>query len=531
MRLQIALRVAAAALLSTALFALPLAFYARHAYLQEAGSEARARAQSLATVITDMPGDEGQLERAMQRFVAPSLGDAVYFPDGHSAGPAARPLPEEVQRAVSRDTLSQAREHLGVGSGDDAFLIPVTSRDGHRLVVAAFVDERRGWAAIHRVWFVIGAALLLLPLSAALLADRFGRSLARQLNRLVRASGAMAGGDLTVRVAVAGPPELRELGASFNSLASRIEMRVEAEREAAADFSHRLRTPVAAMMLQAQSLADPKEAAQVLESARRLHREVSYVIERARRPALDNHGARSDLAEIARERVAFWEPLAEDQQRYCRFVVAGRDHMVSAAEEDLAAAVDALLGNVFTHTPDGTALRVAVEGRGDGLVVLVVEDNGPGIDPAHVRRGASGSGSSGLGLDIVRRLAQSTGGCIALETPPGAGARVRVTFGGAGQASRTPSAFPPHPRLPADPPLPAADPPLPSALLLPVDPPLPSDRPVPPDHPEPAGRPVPSETSDPSSSSDLPPDGGARAPAGPAPDPDEPTTARSRPRR
>ncbi|MFJ7209261.1 sensor histidine kinase [Streptomyces sp. NPDC098789] len=449
MRCRIAVRVAVAALLSTVVFALPLAFYVRHAYFQEAEAEAHARAQSLAAVIADMPGDETELERSLKRFVTPALGDVVFFPNGHTAGVAISPVPPEVQQAAARDSLRAARGHLGLGASQDAVLLPVNSHDGHGVVVAAFIDSHHEWAAVHRIWAAIAAALVLLPLSAALLADRFGRSLARQLERLVRASTAMARGDLTVRVAVAGPPELRRLGASFNTLASRIERRVEAEREAAADFSHRLRTPVAALMLQAQSLTDPKESAQVLESARRLHREVSYVIERARRPAMEHQGARCDLAEVVKERVAFWEPLAEDQHRSCHLTVIGRDHMVRVSQEGLAAAVDALLGNVFSHTPDGCALTVRVEGHEDARVSLVVQDDGPGIDPALLRRGASGSGSSGLGLDIVRRLAQSTGGSLGLEVPPAGGARVRVLFG---QPAR------PVPREPTEPPACPLDP-------------------------------------------------------------------------
>ncbi|MFF4369370.1 sensor histidine kinase [Streptomyces sp. NPDC001594] len=429
MRWRIALRVAIAALLSTAIFALPLALYARHAYLQEAGIEARARATSLASVISDMTGDAPQLEHELRRFVPRRDGVTVLLPGGRTVGRAIDPLSPQVREAEHRPNLTPTRERLGPGPRGEAVLIPVTSYDGQRLLVVAPIDSRPQWTAIHRVWTAIAVALVLLPLCAALLADRFGRSLARQHERLVRAATAMARGDLTVRVAIAGPPELRRLGHSFNTLATRIEDRVKAEREAAADFSHRLRTPVAALMLQAQHLADPKESAQVLESARRLQREVSYVIERTRRPALDHDGVRSDLAAIVRERVAFWAPLAEDQLRSCRLTVTGRDHTVCAPEEALAAAVDALLGNVFSHTPEGTALRVRVSGRGDGRVRLSVEDDGPGIDPAHLRRGASGSGSSGLGLDIVRRLAQSTGGSISLASPPGGGARVRVDFG------------------------------------------------------------------------------------------------------
>ncbi|RSS66132.1 HAMP domain-containing sensor histidine kinase [Streptomyces sp. WAC06614] len=447
MRWRIALRVAFAALLSTAIFALPLALYARHTYLQEAGIEARARAVSLATVLSDMPGDEPRLEGEVRRFVARQPGVTVFFPDGRTVGEPVDPVPHAVRRVAEQETLTAVRARLAPGPCGQAILIPVISQDGHPLVTAVFIDTSRQWALIHRVWTAIGLALLLLPVCAALLADRFGRTLARQHDQLVRAATAMAGGDLTVRVALAGPPELIRLGNSFNSLASRIEDRVKAEREAAADFSHRLRTPVAALMLQAQSLADPKESAHVLESARRLQREVSYVIERTRHPALDHHGASSDLAAIARERVAFWEPLAEDQLRSCRFTVSGNEHTVRAPGEALAAAVDALLGNVFSHTPEGTGLRVRVVGHGGARVRLVVEDDGPGIDPAHLRRGASGSGSSGLGLDIVRRLAQSTGGGISLTSPPGGGARVQVVFGSPDglEPLAPPPAAAPHP--------------------------------------------------------------------------------------
>uniref|UniRef100_UPI001C5D8725 ATP-binding protein n=1 Tax=Nonomuraea rhizosphaerae TaxID=2665663 RepID=UPI001C5D8725 len=103
---------------------------------------------------------------------------------------------------------------------------------------------------------------------------------------------------------------------------------------------------------------------------------------------------------------------------------------VPAAE--LTAAVDALLGNVFRHTAEGTAFGVALhEGRdheGKDMVGIVIEDAGPGIaDPeAALERGASGAGSTGLGLDIARRLAESSGGALRLGRSPLGGARVEV---------------------------------------------------------------------------------------------------------
>jgi signal transduction histidine kinase len=89
--------------------------------------------------------------------------------------------------------------------------------------------------------------------------------------------------------------------------------------------------------------------------------------------------------------------------------------------------VDAMLGNVFSHTPDGTAFRVTISPAG-----LFVDDAGPGIaDPARaVQRGVSGAGSTGLGLDIVRRAAESAGAELVIERGPLGGARVGIVFEG-----------------------------------------------------------------------------------------------------
>ena len=89
--------------------------------------------------------------------------------------------------------------------------------------------------------------------------------------------------------------------------------------------------------------------------------------------------------------------------------------LVGVAAPELAAALDALLGNVFAHTPEGTAFEVRLRPRPDGGGVLSVHDSGPGFpagDP--VRRGASGRGSTGLGLDIARQAAEASGGSLAI---------------------------------------------------------------------------------------------------------------------
>ncbi len=135
--------------------------------------------------------------------------------------------------------------------------------------------------------------------------------------------------------------------------------------------------------------------------------------------------------------MSFWSALAEDEGRETRVAGADRAARIPVARPELAAALDALLGNVFRHTPVGTAFAVDVHHSGDAVIVLV-SDAGPGIaDPrAALARGGSGSGgeggsvgSTGLGLDIVRRVAESTGGDLRIGRSVLGGTEIRIWIG------------------------------------------------------------------------------------------------------
>jgi signal transduction histidine kinase len=128
--------------------------------------------------------------------------------------------------------------------------------------------------------------------------------------------------------------------------------------------------------------------------------------------------------------VAFWSALAEDQGRRYELALPSGPCEVGVPPEELAAVLDALLGNVLSHTPEGCRFTVSVAPRASGGGRLVIEDEGPGIpDASVVARGASGAGSTGLGLDIVRRAAEASGGSAAVGHRPGGGARVTVDLG------------------------------------------------------------------------------------------------------
>jgi signal transduction histidine kinase len=86
-----------------------------------------------------------------------------------------------------------------------------------------------------------------------------------------------------------------------------------------------------------------------------------------------------------------------------------------------------LVENVVAHTPDGTPARITLR-REPGEVRIVIADEGPGIPLGAGERGRSDRGSTGLGLDIARRVAEAAGGRLTISANTPAGARVEVTL-------------------------------------------------------------------------------------------------------
>jgi signal transduction histidine kinase len=126
--------------------------------------------------------------------------------------------------------------------------------------------------------------------------------------------------------------------------------------------------------------------------------------------------------------MAFWAVLAKSQQRPADVRVPSRRVEVALDRDELDAAIDALLSNVFTHTPEKTQFsvqlrRTAQTGRSWSLIV---EDQGPGN--GEQRRDAGKRGGTGLGLDIVRRTAEQGGGTTEIGRGKSGGYRVEVRF-------------------------------------------------------------------------------------------------------
>ena len=274
---------------------------------------------------------------------------------------------------------------------------------------------------------LLGAVLVGLSL---VVADRLARSLTRPITDLAQTAERLGAGDLSARTVPGGPDEVREVGVAVNLLAARIAELLTHERESVADLSHRLRTPITALRLDVDSLAAGAERDRLAAGVDELTRQVDAVIREGRRPVREGVDARCDAREVTRERVEFWTALTEDQGREVTVALPDQTCLVRASADDLGAALDALIGNVVSHTPEGAAMHVVLTAEASGGALLLVDDEGPGFsDSAVLARGESRAGSTGLGLDIARRTAAASGGDLRIGRSSPGGARVSLRLG------------------------------------------------------------------------------------------------------
>ncbi|WDZ85813.1 sensor histidine kinase [Micromonospora cathayae] len=416
MRARLALLAAAVSVLTLVAFLVPLALLVRAVAEDRATVRATADAQSLVPVVGT--ADPVTIRLTVEQLAAESGRPvSVFLPDGTVLGTPVPRTPAVALAARGQSLTAESAEGREV-------VIAVQGRPDGTGVIRTVVPGDELTAGVSRAWLVLALLGVLLVVIGLVVADRLARSLVRPISELSTVSHRLANAELDARVAPAGPAELREVAGALNHLAGRIQELLAQEREEVADLSHRLRTPLTALRLEAESLRDPQDAARITTAVDGLERAVTGLIRQARRQRTSTTApAGCDAAAVVADRVAFWSVLAEDTGRVVHCDLAAGPLAVTVPADDLAAAVDALLGNVFAHTPDGTPFTVRLARQGE-QVVLTVADEGPGMPADTVRRGASLAGSTGLGLDIARRAAEAGGGRLELRTGPGGGAEV-----------------------------------------------------------------------------------------------------------
>ncbi|HLF59705.1 MAG TPA: HAMP domain-containing sensor histidine kinase [Acidimicrobiia bacterium] len=401
----------------------PLALLVQRQAAERAQVEAELSAQSTASLIAlaSALGDEAD-PAAIADGVGPlPARQVVILPDGTILGD-----PGDSQRLLTEEVGNTATAAADYVKDGWELAVPVVTRDG-TVVVSAFVTDEELTEGVTQAWLLLGLLGILIVTAAATVADRLAKRLVEPLENLAETATRLGEGDLTARVELSPPPEIEELGRSFNWLADRLNQLLAEEREAVADLSHRLRTPLTSLRLQAERVADPDERVALVAQVGRLEQAIDQLIEEARKDQYRAPG-KCDLGVVVGARAAFWSVLAEEQDREFEIVIDAGSYEVGLTEDAVAAVVDTLIENVFSHTPEGTSFGVRV--LADRGPTLEVFDHGPGFrSAAAIGRGVSGAGSTGLGLDIARRAAGLSGGGLELSDRPGGGAVVRVWFG------------------------------------------------------------------------------------------------------
>lgn len=419
-------RLALVSLATTALVVIslliPLGLLVRTQAADRARLEAERTAQEIAGLVAltvTLNEDPSAIESALGPL---ATGAIVVLPDGLVLGEVTAGQGSLVSTAVERQaTISEPVD------GGWEYVLPVIGREGVAVVDVFVGDETLG-RGVLTAWFLLALLGVLLIGIAVWVADRLGRTLTGPIGDLATAARRLGGGDLQARVQIEEPAEIREVGESFNWLAGRLGELLAEEREAAADLSHRLRTPLTSLRLQSERLADDVERQEVLSQIDRLEKAIDQMIVATRSIPIEVAGS-TDLSAVVSGRCAFWAVLAEEQGREMTMRVDAERVLVDLSVEAVEAMVDSLIGNVFAHTSPATPFAVSV-GQREGRPWLDVSDEGPGFSSSDVAvRGVSGAGSTGLGLDIVRRTAESAGGAMELNDRPGGGAVVRVWMG------------------------------------------------------------------------------------------------------
>ncbi|MDV9171777.1 HAMP domain-containing sensor histidine kinase [Streptomyces sp. W16] len=345
------------------------------------------------------------------------------------------------------EVLPAARAKTATHWGDGALEVTEPAERDGRTVGAVRISYPT--SDLTRRLVQIWGFRAILALAVLAVAAGLGALVARRLTRPLRQLNDMASkfsdGDLTARSPVTGPHETQTLARTLNQAGERLDTLIASQRIFVADASHQLRTPLTALRLSLDNIADGTDDEFVREDVEqataevvRMSRLVNGLLVLARAEAKVTAAEPLPLREIVAERLSVWRPAADERGVEIALrgsVVDGRP-LVLASPGHLEQVLDNVLSNALEVSPDGATITVRSELRGDE-VELTVTDEGPGMSDADKSRafdrfwrgqGLTGRSGSGLGLAVVRQLVTDDGGTVALRDAPGRGLSVVITL-------------------------------------------------------------------------------------------------------
>ncbi|MCY3561770.1 MAG: HAMP domain-containing sensor histidine kinase [bacterium] len=273
----------------------------------------------------------------------------------------------------------------------------------------------------------------------------------KPVGRITEVARRISATDLSQRIALTGPPdELRRLADTFDAMLDRLDRSFDAQRGFVEDASHELRNPLAVIRSNLDTmLADPDVTAedyrvvaeQVSRSVDRMSRVVDDLVTFARHEIRPQHLTLVDVGELARHATAEFEGYAASHDvRLTHYAPGGLLALGDAGS--LRQALANLLSNALSVAPGGSEVRITAGGEG-AWIWVAVEDQGPGIPAAErervfqrFQRGRlAATEGRGLGLAIVRQIAESHRGEARLTSTEGFGSTFTILLPATGASS------------------------------------------------------------------------------------------------
>ncbi len=273
----------------------------------------------------------------------------------------------------------------------------------------------------------------------------------RPMGRMAAVARDISGTELSRRIGLRGPEdELKDLADTFDEMLDRLQASFEDQRRFVQDASHELRNPLAVAQANLElviddpeaSPADLRAAAEVAHTSNgRLNAIVDDLISQARQGVQPQLAEEVDLRELVADIAAELDASAASRRIA---LLTTPDDVVGSGDEPsgrpvvngdgaaLRRAVTNLVVNAIRLAPEGSAVTIAT-GIDDNAAVVTVTDEGPGIDPSHhdavferFWRGDDAGKGLGLGLSIVRQVAQRHGGTVDLRSTVGVGSTFTI---------------------------------------------------------------------------------------------------------
>ncbi|MCA9988998.1 MAG: HAMP domain-containing histidine kinase [Anaerolineales bacterium] len=289
---------------------------------------------------------------------------------------------------------------------------------------------------IRERWLGLGAAFLAFSILAIMFSSWLLTSLTRPLARLQAAALAMAGGDLSQRVAPGPRDEIGSVASAFNQMAARVEATIAEQKAFASNAAHELRTPLTTIRLRSEALQTDLDEAVSARYIREIDSEAArmgklvedlMLLSRADTGRLPISHEPIDAVRVWQRLEREYGPRLRQQELTLTANLPGTPIQVGANPTHLHIVFRNVLDNALKYTPAGGQIAVSLQAVG-GQLQLQVRDTGRGIAPddlpqigkrffrADKARGRDIPGT-GLGLALVTSVLEQYGGELKVDSP------------------------------------------------------------------------------------------------------------------